>query len=217
MRYTTTLRGAALTVLALAATATWTMASAQTTTDKIEQKADEAKDKAKSITEETKGKTKSVTQSAKAGISDSWVTAKTKIALFADERVKGRQVSVATKNGVVTLRGKVDSPEAKSAAAEIARDIDGVKDVKNDLQVVPPAERKAVTTDDKAITKKVKDRLARDPQLKGAKIEARADAGVVTLTGKVSSITVSARASELAREVPGVRSIKNELTSGSRG
>ena len=65
-------------------------------------------------------KAKSVTQEAKTGMSDSWVTSKTKIALFSDDRVKGRQVHVETKDGVVYLRGKVDSSEAKAAATDIA-------------------------------------------------------------------------------------------------
>lgn len=216
MRYTTTVGKIALMVLAMFATSTWTTAGAQTTTDKIEQKAEGTKDKAKGITDEATGKAKSVTENAKTSVSDSWLTAKTKIALFADKRVKGRQISVATKRGAVTLLGKVDSPESRSAASEIARGIQGVKDVKNDLQVVPSANAKAVAKDDKAIAKSVKTRLTRDPQLKGAKIRARADAGVVTLTGEVPNITVSARASEVAREVSGVRSVNNELTSRSR-
>ena len=54
---------------------------AGTTTDKVEQKA------------------KRVTKSTKTGISDSWVTAKTKMALFADERVESQQVSVETVDG----------------------------------------------------------------------------------------------------------------------
>ena len=48
-----------------------------------------------------KEKVEQKTEQAKAGMSDSWVTSKTKIALFADDRVKGRQVHVETKDGVV--------------------------------------------------------------------------------------------------------------------
>ncbi len=69
----------------------------------------------------------------KALINDSFLTAKTKIALAADTRVHGRQVKVETQKGLVFIRGKVDSDEAKKAAEEIARGIEGVKDVKNDL------------------------------------------------------------------------------------
>ena len=157
-------------------------------------------------------KAKSVTQEAKTGMSDSWVTSKAKIALFSDDRVKGRQVHVETKDGVVYLRGKVDSSEAKAAATDIAKGLEGVKDVKNELQVVAPAARAAVTADDKQIYKSVEQRFKQDPQLKNAKIDAKVDAGVVILTGEVKSIDTSARASEIARGVPGVRYVKNDLT-----
>jgi hyperosmotically inducible periplasmic protein len=157
-------------------------------------------------------KAKSVTQDAKTGVSDSWMTSKTKIALFSDDRVKGRQVHVETKDGVVYLRGKVDSSEAKAAATDVAKGIDGVKNVKNELQVVAPTTRAAVEADDKQIYKNVEQRFKQDPQLKNAKIDAKVDAGVVILTGEVKSIDTSARASEIARSVPGVRYVKNDLT-----
>jgi osmotically-inducible protein OsmY len=153
---------------------------------------------------------KRAAKDAKTEISDSWLTAKTKIALFADERVKGRQVSVDTINAVVTLRGKVDSDEAKTAAASVTQAIEGVKSVRNDLQVVSPGDRKTIDASDKDITGQVEARLAKDARFE--KVNARADKGVVVLTGAVPSIGASARASELARDVPGVRSVKNELT-----
>lgn len=182
----------ALVFASIAVAAAPTHVTAESTTDKIEREV------------------KSATKSATAGISDSWLTAKTKIALFADERVKGRQVSVETVNAIVTLRGKVDSDEAKAAAASVAKAVEGVKSVRNDLQVVPPGDRKLTDASDKDITQQVEGRLAKDAQLK--KVDVRADRGAIILTGAVPSIGASARASELAREVPGVRSVKNELT-----
>jgi len=165
--------------------------------------------KAESKMDQVKEKAKDTAQEAKSAVSDSWLTSKTKIALFADERVKGREVRVETVSGQVFLRGKVDSDEAKTAAEEIAKGVDGVKSVKNDLQVVPPAARTAVTADDKQITKAVTATLARDPQLK--KIDVRTDAGVVVLSGEVQSMAQSAKASDLAHRVDGVKSVKNEL------
>ena len=171
---------------------------------------------AQSKMDEAKDKAKSMTQDAKTAASDTWITSQTKIALYADERVKGSQVSVDTmKDGVVHLRGKVDSAEAKAAATEIAKNIEGVKSVQNDLQVVAPASRKAVTASDAQIEKQVETTLARDTQLKS--VDVRIDAGVVTLTGEVPSITASARASEMARGVSGVRAVKNELTVRQAG
>lgn len=155
-------------------------------------------------------KTKSVAQDAKVAVTDSWVTSKTKIALFSDDRVKGSQVKVETIAGVVYLRGKVDSAEAKAAATSVAQGIEGVKSVKNDLQVVSPVARKAVDAKDSDIAKAVESRLSRESGLK--KIDVRADAGIVTLTGEVPTIAASAKASEMARGVDGVRSVKNQLT-----
>jgi hyperosmotically inducible protein len=163
-----------------------------------------------STTDKMMDKTKSATEEATTAVSDSWITSKTKIALYSDERVKGTQVSVDTKNGVVHLRGKVDSNEAKAAAADVAKGIEGAKSVKNDLQVVAPTARKAVDASDKDIDKAVESRLQKDANLK--KVDVRTDGGVVILTGEVPTITASARASEMARGVAGVKSVKNELT-----
>jgi osmotically-inducible protein OsmY len=76
--------------------------------------------------------------------------------------------------------------------------------------------RLAVDINDKEISGDVQHRLAGDTQLKDAKIDARVDSGVVTLTGEVRSITVSARASEVIRSAPGVRGVKNDLTYALR-
>ena len=141
MRYGTTTTTAAI-LMALVAAAPLTAGAADT--------ADKAKEQAQTTTQE-----------AKTMVTDSWVTSKTKISLFADERVKGTQVSVDTTKGVVHLRGKVDSAEAKSAAGEIAQGVEGVKSVKNDLQVVAPTARKAVDASDSDIAKAVGTRLSR--------------------------------------------------------
>ena len=180
-----------------------TSADKPTMKEKVEQKADQAGEKIKSTA-----------QDAKASMSDSWITSKTKIALFADDRVKGGQVHVETKDGVLMLRGKVDSAEAKSAAAEVTKGIEGVKNVKNELQVVAPSQRSEVAADDKVIAKNVQNKLKADPQLKNAKVDV--NNGVVSLSGEVKSISASAKASEVARSVTGVRSVKNDLTYATR-
>ena len=148
----------------------------------------------------------------KTPINDSWLTAKTKIALAADGRVKGRQIDVETTKGVVMLRGKVDSDAAKQAAGDITKMLDGVKTVKNDLEVVAPSKREAVEEKDEAITARVKEHFAKDAHLKKADIAVQTNAGVVSLTGEVKDIMTSAHASWTAWFVPGVKSVKNDLT-----
>lgn len=156
---------------------------------------------------------KSTTEAVKTNVTDSWITSKTKISLFADSRVSGTAVNVETQKGTVFLRGKVDSDAAKAAAEEIAKGIDGAKSVKNELQVVPPGDKKMVEAKDEDLTKQVKTRLHHDARLK--KVDVRVDNGVVTLQGKVANIGDSARASELARGIPGVRAVKNDVSFDS--
>ncbi len=153
----------------------------------------------------------------KTPIKDSWLTAKTKIALAADGRVKGRQIDVETTKRVVMLRGKVDSDVAKQAAEEITKHLDGVKSVKNDLEVVAPAIREAVEDKDEAITERVKEYFTKDAHLKKADIAVQTNAGVVSLTGEVRDIMTSAQASWTAWFVPGVKSVKNDLTMKTKG
>jgi hyperosmotically inducible protein len=148
----------------------------------------------------------------KAPMKDSWITAKTKIALFADSRVKGSDINVETTQGAVMIRGKVDSDAAKQAAEKIAKEIDGVKAVKNDLQVVIPAKREATDDKDDAITARVNEQISKDAHLKTAGIHAQTNAGVVSLTGEVADLMTSANASWSAWQVPGVKSVKNDLT-----
>ncbi|HSB62076.1 MAG TPA: BON domain-containing protein, partial [Vicinamibacteria bacterium] len=126
-------------------------------------------------------------------------------------RVKGRQVSVETREGVVTLRGKVDSDAAKAAAEILAREVEGVRDVRNELAVVSPADRARVDRQDKALTRAVKRALARDVQLEDEDITVRVDAAVVTLGGEVSSFILKSKAAEVAWQVAGIREVRNEL------
>ena len=152
----------------------------------------------------------------KTPITDSWLTAKTKIALFADARIKESEINVETSQGSMIIRGKVDSDAAKQAAEGIAKGIDGVKTVKNELQVVAPAKREAIDDKDASITTRVNAQIAKDTNLKDADIHAHTNAGVVSLSGEVSSLMTSAQASWTVWQVPGVKSVKNDLTVGQK-
>ena len=144
-------------------------------------------------------------------VTDSWLTFQTKLALFADERVRSGDVHVTTQGSVITLHGKVASATEQQAAEEIARAIEGARDVSNRLMVVPQAERKAVDRQDDQIVKDVKRGIKNDARLKKARIHVRADEGIVTLTGKAPTLETSVLASETARRIPGVRAVRNEL------
>jgi len=63
------------------------------------------------------------------------ITAKVKTQLLRDPDVSGIQVKVETYRGQVQLSGFVDTPAQKTKAAEVARNVPGVRSVKNDLIV----------------------------------------------------------------------------------
>jgi osmotically-inducible protein OsmY len=68
-------------------------------------------------------------------VDDSVVTSKVKAAIVNDLALKGFQISVKTYQGVVQLSGFVDSAQNANKAADLARGVNGVTDVKNDLIV----------------------------------------------------------------------------------
>lgn len=66
---------------------------------------------------------------------DATITTKVKAAILQDPTLKTLQINVETRDGVVQLAGFVDSAQNVKRAAEVARDVKGVKSVKNDLIV----------------------------------------------------------------------------------
>jgi osmotically-inducible protein OsmY len=68
-------------------------------------------------------------------IDDAVITTKVKAALAADPMVKATEVKVTTYKGIVELSGFVDSPQSVQRAVEIARHVEGVREVRNALVV----------------------------------------------------------------------------------
>jgi hyperosmotically inducible periplasmic protein len=64
------------------------------------------------------------------------LTTKVKTALASDIGMKSvTNIDVDSADGVVTLKGKVDSADTKKKAEAVAKKVDGVKRVKNELRV----------------------------------------------------------------------------------
>jgi osmotically-inducible protein OsmY len=68
-------------------------------------------------------------------IDDTVITGKVKAALVADPELKATEINVETFKGTVQLSGFVASPDHIPKAAELARNVNGVKQVKNDIAV----------------------------------------------------------------------------------
>ncbi|MGH8729477.1 MAG: BON domain-containing protein [Burkholderiales bacterium] len=68
-------------------------------------------------------------------VDDTAITSKVKTALMADPDIKGMNINVTTMNGEVKLEGKVASEGQMKKAMEIARGVEGVTGVQNNLEV----------------------------------------------------------------------------------
>ena len=70
-------------------------------------------------------------------LDDTTITTRVKTAMLNDPAVGGLRIDVDTFQGVVTLSGRVKSQGERDQALALARQIDGVVEVKDALQVLP--------------------------------------------------------------------------------
>jgi hyperosmotically inducible protein len=151
---------------------------------------------------------------AGAATPDAWITTKIKLALLTTEGVSATAIKVDTIAGQVTLYGKVHSAEEKAKAETIARKVDGVKGVRNLLQVVAPQHEKAMQVSDDNLKQRVEQALQADRSLKSSNIVVQSvNQGVVLLGGTAKTLSAHLRAVEVAAAVPGVRRVASEIQS----
>ena len=146
--------------------------------------------------------------------SDAWLMMKVKNTLLFHRSVSASTTEVDVKDGIVTLRGDAASQAQKELTAEYAKDVEGVKDVNNEMTVTKSAKKTRTVgekIDDASITAQVKLTLLwhRSTSAINTKVETRR--GVVTLYGKAGSAAELNLASKLANDVKGVKSVKNRM------
>src|SRR5205814_5812941 len=92
--------------------------------------------------------------------SDAWLGVKVKSALLFHHNVRATRTDVNVTDGHVILSGEASSIAQKELTTEYAKDVEGVKDVKNNMTVAKAAARPDETTgekiDDASITAQVK-------------------------------------------------------------
>jgi hyperosmotically inducible periplasmic protein len=146
--------------------------------------------------------------------SDAWIRYKVKYTLLFHRSTNARTTEVDVKDGVVTLRGEATSQAQKDLTTEYARDIEGVKDVNNEMTVVQTS-TKAQTIgqkiDDASITAQVKLTLLYHRSTSAINTKVATKRGVVTLYGKAGNAAEKDLATKLASDVNGVKGVKNQM------
>lgn len=144
-------------------------------------------------------------------VDDSMITAKIKSELIKDSATKAYQIDVNNRKGVVQLNGFVDNAQARMRAGEIAKNVTGVMEVQNNLEVRSADRTAGKTLDDAAITAKVKTALIENSTTKAHQIDVTTNNGQVQLSGFVDSSAAKEQAAKLALGVNGVVSVQNNI------
>ncbi|MEG5265040.1 BON domain-containing protein [Pseudomonas sp. JDS28PS106] len=148
---------------------------------------------------------------------DATLTATVKSKLLWSSVTEALHIDVDTRDGVVTLKGRAQSPEAKELAGSLATNTDGVITVNNLISIsaadsiaakaqpqnLSPAEQLS----DAWVTSKVKSSLIYSRTLDGLNIKVSTDNGVVSLDGIVANFAEKELAVEIARNIRGVKGV----------
>ena len=144
-------------------------------------------------------------------LDDATVTAKVKADLIKDDAVKSTDIRVETSSGVVQLSGFVGSDAIRQRAEQLAHSVDGVKSVRNDLEVQTAPQTAGQYVDDTTLTTKVKAALLADDEVKGLAISVETSGGKVQLTGTAKSDLERQKAEQLAKNIQGVTAVQNSI------
>lgn len=148
--------------------------------------------------------------------SDLWLSLKVKSALAYHRNVSGHGTKVEVNEGVATLRGEASSMAQKELATEYAKDVDGIKEVKNEMTVAaaPPQSSDAAQdpVDDASITAQVHAALYLHRSTSAFKTTVTTVNGVVTVGGMANNAAEKDLVSKLVSDINGVKSVVNNMT-----
>jgi osmotically-inducible protein OsmY len=97
----------------------------------------DAKSDAKETARNAGRETRETTGTAGQAVNDGWITTKVKSSFVGVDALEGSDINVDTNSHVVTLRGTVVSAAARARAVSLAKQVEGVKSVKDELTIAP--------------------------------------------------------------------------------
>jgi hyperosmotically inducible protein len=144
-------------------------------------------------------------------VDDSTLTARVKLALLKDSAGDAMDINVETSKGVVQLAGFVGSEKTISRAGEVAAETEGVVEVSNRLRVHTKKRSMGRTLDDTVLAAKVKLALTENDETSAHKVNVEIRAGVVELSGFVTTYAERDAAVKLVSGIDGVKDIINSI------
>ena len=148
--------------------------------------------------------------------SDGWIGVKVKTALWFHRNVRATKTDVNVADGIVTLSGEASSQAQKELTTEYAKDVEGVKEVKNQMTVAKTPAKPVETTgekiDDASITAQVKASLLSHRSTSAVKTKVTTTDGVVTVSGEAKNAAEKSLVTKLVTDIDGVSRVVNDMT-----
>jgi hyperosmotically inducible protein len=149
--------------------------------------------------------------------SDGWVGLKVKTALLFHRNVRATKTDVNVKDGIVSLSGEASSMAQRELTTEYAKDVEGVKGVKNDMTVAKvsskPDETVGEKIDDASITAQVKMSLLSHRSTSALKTKVETTDGVVTVSGIAKNAAEKNLVTKLVTDIRGANRVINNMTT----
>jgi hyperosmotically inducible periplasmic protein len=147
--------------------------------------------------------------------SDGWISMQVKGALLYNRNVSAVKTQVFVENGIVTLKGEADSQAQKDLTGEYAKDVKGIKELKNEMTIAKTVTAEEHTMSDKiddaSVTAQVKMALLSHHSTSAFKTGVETNDGIVTLTGKATSNAAKDMATQVANDVNGGTKVINNM------
>ncbi|MEO6569382.1 MAG: BON domain-containing protein [Opitutaceae bacterium] len=146
--------------------------------------------------------------------SDAWISTKIRSRLLVKGNVSATSTKIDVKDGVVTLAGTADNLAQKELTGIYAKEIDGVKSVKNEIAVKEKSAKETSSDkiDDASITTQVKYALVSHKSTSALKTKVTTIDGVVRVTGDAKTDAEKSLVTKLAADVRGVKSVTNDMS-----
>ena len=145
-------------------------------------------------------------RSTRSMVDDQVIESRTKDKIYANAEVaKKIHINVTSYNGVVLLTGEALSRSLRTRAINIARHIDKVRRVHNEIRVADLTGFSS-RTNDSWITSKVKTQMLATKGFKSSQVKVTTEAGTVYIMGLVTKAAGN-QAAEIARNISGVKRV----------
>jgi len=150
--------------------------------------------------------------------SDKWIALKIRSRLLTKSNVSLTSTKVNVTDGNVVLTGTADNAAQKDLTEAYAKDIDGVKNVQNEIVIKEKSSDELAADrtmgdkiDDASITSQVKYALLSHKGTSALKTKITTRDGVVMITGTAGSDAEKSLVTKLAQDVRGTKSVNNEM------